>query len=240
MLFNRVERRNSPASRLILTIGLVILAALLGVLLQKGLGVERVSAVYFMAVIVAAAAYGVWYGLVGAIAATVAFDFASEGRGLGWSLGDKQDLVNLVLFSAGAWVVSLYIDESRREREALVRLTRGELDAETGPILTRVIEFAFFRWRALREALQLAAAVFLSVAAAGMGLLLLGVVGPLPVDMIFLAGVVTAAILLGPRYALITAILNVVAFDYLAVAPRFTLGLDSLTAGINLVVFLAV
>jgi two-component system sensor histidine kinase KdpD len=232
-------RHQSVLAGLVFSLGSVLAATLIAYALQRIGGVERVSGVYFVAVVISASAFGLWNGVLAAVMATAAYNFVCEG-GFVASLGDKQDIVNLILFCTGAWVVSLYVDEARRAREALKRLASAELEADTPPLLARIIDLAFFRWRALDEILRVLAAVFLSAASAGLGTLLALSGSPQLVAMVYLAGVVLAASLLGTRYALITAILNVIGYDYFNAVPRFTFTLDSATAGINLIIFLAV
>jgi K+-sensing histidine kinase KdpD len=215
-------------------------AAVIAFALQHVAGVERVSGIYFVAVILCAMAYGLWYGVFAAFLATVAFDVVSEGPAFVPTLGDAQDLVNLLLFTAGAWVVSLYVEETRRERLALVRLSAADLEPDTSPYLRRVVELTFFRWRWLSESLLVLAAVFLVGASAGLAGAFERVGGPAAVPMVYLAGVVFSGGLLGARHSLITAILSVVCYDFFNVAPRYTLALDGATAGVYLVIFLAV
>jgi two-component system sensor histidine kinase KdpD len=224
----------------LLTGALVLLAGGVGFFLQRGLQLEYVSAVYFVAVIVSSAAFGVWYGLLAALAATVIANVASSGAEFHLAPGSKQDLVNAVLFVCGAWVAGLYIDEARRERDALARVTRLPAEAVSSRALLRLIEFAFFTWGPLAEAVRLLAAVFLSLASVGIGSIVAADAGPYPVSMVYLAGVVVAALILGARYALITAILNVVACGFFVLASRYPVALEYQAIGVNLIVFLAV
>jgi two-component system sensor histidine kinase KdpD len=226
--------------RLAAIIGLVLAASLLATALQRMLGVERIFALYFVAVVLSAAAFGLWHGLLAAGLSTIAFDVVSEGPSFSAALGSKQDLVNAVAFICGAWVAGLYIDEARRERDALARLTRVPDEASSSRALMRLIEVAFFTWPPLAETLRLLAAVFLSLASVGIGSIVSVAVGPLPVSMVYLAGVVSAAVILGARYALITAIFNAIGYDVFVLEPRLSLSLYSQAAGLNLVVFLAV
>jgi two-component system sensor histidine kinase KdpD len=239
MLLGSAEQRNARLSRLLLTSALVLVAGGVTLFLQRGLQLDRLSAVYFVAVIISAAAFGVWYGLLAAIAATVTANLASTGYGVHLTLGSKQDLVSFGLFVCGAWVAGLYIDEARRERDALAQLTRPPVGAEAHPTLLRLIELAFFTWAPLAEALRVLASVFLGVASIGIGAIVAAAVGPSSVSMLYLGGVVAAAMILGARYALVTAIVNAVAYAVL-VGPHSSVTLDSQAAGVNLVVFLAV
>lgn len=241
MILGSAQERNSALSRLMLTGGLVLLAGGVAVVLQRALHLELMSAVFFLAVIVSSARCGVWYGLLAALGATAAFSVvASSGPGLHLAFGSKQDVVNLVLFVCGAWVAGLYIDEARRERASLARLTRVPDETASSRALVRLIRYAFFTWAPLAEALRLLAAVFLGLASVGIGSIVEAGAGPYPVSMVYLAGVVAAAMILGARYALITAILNVITYDVFVLAPRFSLTLDNQAAGVNLIVFLAV
>jgi two-component system sensor histidine kinase KdpD len=88
--------------------------------------------------------------------------------------------------------------------------------------------------------MRILGALILSVASMGIGVLVQQLVGAAPVSMIYLAGVVLSASLLGTRAGLVTAISNVIAYDYFVLEPRFTLNVSSAASGVNLVVFLAV
>lgn len=240
MISGSAESRGSLFSRLLSTCTLMLLATGAALVLQQGLQIQAVTAVYFVAVIVSSAAFGLWYGLFAALVATAAANLGAGGPGLHLALGSRQDLVNLVVFVCGAWVAGLYIDEARRERDALARLTRPPQEPGSNPALLRLIKFAFFTWAPLAEVLRLFAALVLSAASIGIGSIVAQGEGLHPVSMVYLAGVVAAAMILGARYALITAVLNVVAYDFFAAAPPHSLSHDTQAAGFNLIVFLAV
>jgi two-component system sensor histidine kinase KdpD len=215
----------------------VLLAAGGGLLLRQGAYAACAPALYFIAVVISAAAFGVWCGLLAALSATLLVNFASSGPLLHLALG-RRDLANLVVFVCGAWGAGLYVDEARRERAALARLMRPPAVASRAVL--RLIELAFFTWAPLGEAVRVLAAILLSAASFGIGLIVTASGGALSVDMIYLAGTVVAAVILGARYALITAILNVLAYDFLVLVPRGSLGWANPSAGLSLIVFLAI
>src|SRR5262245_41540630 len=101
-----VQRSASgPLRGLVASLAAVLAATIVAAALQRFFGVERVSGVYFVAVVICASAYGLWDGILAAALATFAYDFVSEGAVFVLTLGDKQDIVNFTLFGAGAWVV---------------------------------------------------------------------------------------------------------------------------------------
>ncbi|HSV03856.1 MAG TPA: DUF4118 domain-containing protein [Phenylobacterium sp.] len=221
------------------TVGVVLAATLLGLMLERGMGVSRGTLLYFGAVLICAGWLGVWYGLLAALAATLAYNLSTGAATLHFVLGTKQDIVNLVVYSVGAWIAGLYVDETRRERDAVLSVARRPRHVASESRLVRLRDW-LRGWPPLVEASRVAVALLVSISSLGIGLLVMRAVGPAAVSMIYLAGVVLSASLLGSRYALITALVNVVAYDYFVVEPRYTLALNSAVAGVNLVVFLAV
>lgn len=234
-------RRSRPpplraATRLIATVGAVVLVTAVSMPLQHELGFQQTSMLLFAAVIALAAWLGLWCGLLAAVLATLASNAAY--RGLHVALGE-QDFVNAVIYAVGAWVAGLYIDERRRARDAVLRVARSMRPPELGKgRFAFLVEFLYRPF--VVETVRLAAAGWLSVAGAGLGVMVRERVGPLPVSMLYLAAVVLSASLLGARYALISAILSTILYDLLVVAPRYAVSLDTATAGVNIVVFLAV
>jgi len=228
----------SGVSRVLWTWGVVLAATLVALMLERGMGVSGPSVLFFGAVLVCAGWLGVWYGLLAAVAATLAYNLTGSAPSLHFAFGAKQDLVNLVVYSVGAWIAGLYVDETRRERDAFLSVVHRPRAQSSGALLPRLR--GLLGWPPLVEALRLAAALLISVSSLGIGVLVTRAVGPAAVSMIYLSGVVLAASLLGARYSLITALVNVVAYDYFVVEPRYTLALNSAVAGVNLIVFLAV
>jgi two-component system sensor histidine kinase KdpD len=233
----RYSPRSTP-SRVLWTLGVVAGAMLAGILLQRGFGVERISMLFLAAVLLCAAWFGVWYGLVASLASTAGLSLIAAETSNNWALGGKQDLVNLVVCVLGAWVAGLYVDERRRERDALLRLAGS--DRRFGADLVMRLRAASPRWQLLGEGLRIVASLAITLGAVGIGAIVERIVGATAVSMIYLAGVVLAGSWLGVRYGLVTAIAGALAYDYFVAIPRFTLTLDSMTVGLNLIVFLAV
>ncbi|HEX6859636.1 MAG TPA: DUF4118 domain-containing protein [Caulobacteraceae bacterium] len=227
--------RRDVLARLALSLFFIVAASTIAWALAYGLGVQRVSMIYLVAVLLCAAWLGTTYGILSAVAATVAFNLLFGPPPLfELALGTRQDIVNLVVFVGSAWVVGLYADELRRSYEALARLSRFDDGAHAlGPY--GAPDERRGAW--LRELLRLAGAFGFTAMAAAVATLAFDVLDIPRVSMVFLAFVVIAAMALGTRFALIASVLSVLVFDFLFVEPRFTLQLETLQAGANLVVF---
>ena len=217
----------------------VALALALSLALQA-FGLQRTSMLFFVAVLAAAGWLGVWCGLAAAVAATVAANVSWDGSQLHLAFAGGQDFVNLVVYAVAAWVAGLYMEEGRRGREVVLQIARSMQPPgmARGRFVSPVIRFLYRPF--VVEAVRMAAAFCLSVATAGLGSLVAEGMGALPVSMLYLAGVTLSGSLLGARYALITAVASTAFYDYLVAGPRFTFALNTATAGLNLVVFLAV
>jgi K+-sensing histidine kinase KdpD len=207
-----------------------MVTATLAWLLQTGLGIQRVSMFYFAAVLICSAWLGLTYGLFASLLATIAFHLVSGDNPGALALGTRQDFTNLIAYAVGAWVIGLYSDELRRRAEALSRLTR--IDA-AGPLSERAGLLAHDTARVL-------IALVLTGLAVGLGFGAERALGPSTVAMIYLAAVVASAVALGTRFALITAVSAVVAYDFLLIEPRYTLSLDSAQALLNFGIFAGV
>jgi len=224
-------------SRLFLMVLVIGLASLAAIGLQYGLGVQRVSMLYLASVLMVAAWLGVSYGLAAAVLATVAFNFAFSAPAFQLTIGTRQDYANLIVFSVGAWVIGFYADGVQRTRDALARLARPEVIAERDRAGRRFpLRYPARAWQ--RETVRVIQALALAGGAAAIASLLEEMLGIPQVSILYAVAVVMSAIGLGTRFALITGVACVVAFDYYLTEPRHTLQLDSSQAALNLGVFL--
>lgn len=98
---------------------------------------------YLAAVALGAAAFGVRYGLFGALLGVIAFNALFSEPALRPTLGQRQDVVNLVAFAAAAWVAGCYSEDVRRGRDALNRLSpvlpRVQPAVGSGPVRREVV-----------------------------------------------------------------------------------------------------
>jgi two-component system sensor histidine kinase KdpD len=104
--------------------------------LRQSVPVLSTGVLYLLAVLLVAGYWGVWLGLLTAVASTLAFNFfhiPPTGR---FSIAHSENLVALVVFFVAAIVVSAFAHAARsREAEAELRQREADLALELGLIL---------------------------------------------------------------------------------------------------------
>lgn len=234
-----VSRALAPAAVSALLLALATAAA---VTLQYGLGVERISVLFALAVMGSSAAYGVGYGVATALGALMAYAFFVEEPRFNFAIGSRPDAANLVFFLAVAWLAGAYTDTIRRRREGVHALYESASVPTTVGQFTENLEDATARpigWLR-REIVSLAGTLGLVAVTTGAAVALLHWFDVQRVSHLFLMGVVATALLLGARFAAVSAVLSAVSFNYFIASPRFVLDLSSAKDLTNLVSFIGV
>jgi two-component system sensor histidine kinase KdpD len=211
---------------------LLSIATLLALVAQNALNLPIWAGVYFAVCLVVAAWLGRARGLVAALAAALlAHLFFPQSQGRLDALSE-QDLGDLIIFVAGAWIAGFYTAALRKQREALLRMNLIDA-ARAGPAIPAVGRPG---WRG--EILGLGYAVVLTACAVGISVFARDRLGIERLSAIFLSAVVVAAIALGARFALVTAILSALSLDYFIVEPLYAIDLGSGQSLLNFTVFL--
>ncbi|MBL8551294.1 MAG: PAS domain-containing sensor histidine kinase [Hyphomonadaceae bacterium] len=233
----------STVVRVLLTLAIVAAGAAAAALLYE-LGVSRRAVFYMAAVIFAGATFGARYGLLAALVSLLLFDFFVDEPLYAITLGSKQNLVNAVLFGAGALLSGAYADRYRRQQA----VTRALLDATKSFPGAAVDHPA---WRTLaaaqpdgsagvaKEALGIAGGLVIVAAAALLAYLARKWLGVDVITGAFVAATVAAAVIVGARAALVAALAGVVASNVLFEAP-FGLSLGAPQDAANLLLFAGV
>jgi K+-sensing histidine kinase KdpD len=236
-------------AKLAMTLAIIAAGTGVSIVLAYSFDIPRISMIYLASVIIVAARFGSYYGLLAAVISVSSFDFFIENPRFTFALGTKQDLVNAIVFIAAAILTGAYADRFRQQQTTtrlLLDATKGFPSAALDPFARTLLRDASapdelqHAFGVAAEARRIVIAISIVLVGAGLSYALHRAFGMPDHTGVLLAAIIACALFIGARAALVAAIVAVVAFNVLFEDKPFALSLGSADDFMNLAVFTAI
>jgi two-component system sensor histidine kinase KdpD len=100
------QRKPFDANPYLGSLGMVVIALLLGLVLQRFLAVTNIALVFLTAVLTSAIAFGLWPALAACLASALAYNFFFLPPLYTFTIADPENVINLFFFAFAAVIVS--------------------------------------------------------------------------------------------------------------------------------------